>query len=485
MRFASVYLAIALCLFSCRKDVGSAERGGYPLAIGKIITENCSVSGCHNSKSFEAASGLNLETWESMFRGSNSGSSVVPFNSRFSPLCYFINTYPDLGSQNTPVMPLNKPSLSYDQVKSIKDWIDGGAPDIKGNVMWADNPQRKKFYAVNQGCDVVTVFDAETQLPMRYIEVGRPGVQDVPHQIRVSPDGKYWYVVFVRYNFMQKYNCSDDSFVANIPMSPLAAGTGVTDAFDWNTMIITKDSKMAYCVSWTLAGKVAAIDLENHRLVHFLVIPNYPHAVALSADEKFVYVGQQQGNYFSKIDTSFSSIVDYSIQNGLPPNQGSSLDIHDILLSPLNPDELIITCQTSNEVRIFNTSSYTTTAVINVGVYPQEVIYSPVNGQFYVSCTYDSTASSGSVGVLTRINAYNYNDVQKIQIGYQPHGMAIDEKKKIMYVLSRNQGGLVQHHTSQCAGKNGFVNFMSLVDHKIQNRKYELSVDPYYIFARP
>jgi hypothetical protein len=47
--------------------------------------------------------------------------------------------------------------------------------------MWSDNPNRKKYYVLNQGCDVVTVFDAETQLPMRYITVGNiiPGTLKV------------------------------------------------------------------------------------------------------------------------------------------------------------------------------------------------------------------------------------------------------------------------------------------------------------------
>ena len=65
----------------------------------------------------------------------------------------------------------------------------------------------KLNYVLNQGCDVVTVFDAATQLPMRYITVGNnPSVSESPHMIRISPDGKYWYVVFVANNILQKYS---------------------------------------------------------------------------------------------------------------------------------------------------------------------------------------------------------------------------------------------------------------------------------------
>lgn len=109
-------------------------------------------------------------------------------------------------------MPLNKTPLTYAQVKTIKDWIDRGAPDINGKIMWADNPKLKKLYAVNQGCDVVTVFDSETQLPIRYIDVGTKPGSPTPHTKYVSPDGAYWYVVFINNNVMQP-QCSEQQGV--------------------------------------------------------------------------------------------------------------------------------------------------------------------------------------------------------------------------------------------------------------------------------
>ncbi|MEO6302576.1 MAG: hypothetical protein ABIP51_05350, partial [Bacteroidia bacterium] len=106
-----------LFFFSCKKDVGYVNHGDYPKDISRIVSQNCAVSGCHNAKSYEAASDLNLETWQDMFAGSSNGSPVIPYSSKFSSLCYFINTYPELGLQNSPVMPLNKTPLSFDDVK--------------------------------------------------------------------------------------------------------------------------------------------------------------------------------------------------------------------------------------------------------------------------------------------------------------------------------------------------------------------------------
>lgn len=486
----SVLLKYTPCFFivffiSCKKDVGYVNKGDYPKEIGMIISKGCAVSGCHNSKSFEAASGYNLETWNDMFAGSRSGSPVIPFSSRFSSLCYYVNTYAELGLQNTPTMPLNKPALSFEEVKKIKTWIEDGAPDINGNIKWADNPARKKLYAVNQGCDVVTVFDAATQLPMRFIEVGnKPNVTEAPHQVRVSPDGKYWYVIFINNNIMQKFKCSDDSYVGEIPLSPLAAGTGITNALDWNTFVITKDSKRAYCVSWTPSGCIAAVDLEKQKLIHFIGGQNYyPHAIALDGTDENLYVGAQTGNFMVKFDTAFSVSNQISLENG-PINTGTSLDPHDILLGPNN--KLLITCQKSNEVRVYDITANLVTNTISTGVYPQEIVYSPLVNSYFVTCSEDNTTFPGKVGVVSKINAGDYS-VTNIQVGHQPHGIAIEESKRLIYVVSRNKStnGPAPHHTSQCAGQNGFVNFVDLFSFTVLPKRYELSVDPYFIFTRP
>ena len=415
--------------FSCTKDVGKKDHlnfGNYPREIGNIVANSCAISGCHNAASYLAAGDYNLETWEKMFSGSSNGSPVIPFNSNFSSLCYFINTYPALGIQNKPTMPLNGVALSYQDVKTIKDWINKGAPDINGAIKWADNPKRKKFYAVNQGCDVVTVFDADTQLPMRFIEVGNKPGADTPHQLRVSEDGNFWYVIFINNNIMQKYRCSDDSYVGDIPLTPLAAGTGPEDLADWNTFIISKDGKRAYCSSLSPSGRVSAVDVEKMKLVAYSGVLSNPHGIALNAEETKVYVGAQENNYITVLDTGFTEAKKIFLDNSSSSND--LIKPHDLLLSA-NKTELLITCQKSNDVRILNLSTELITAIIPTGVLPQEIIYSETLKQYYVSCTEDNITFPGFTGVVTRIDALGYA-TKNIQCGFQPHGIAVDETKK-------------------------------------------------------
>ncbi|MCU0359640.1 MAG: YncE family protein [Bacteroidia bacterium] len=488
-RLAVYGFLFLLMSVSCTKTSAPLVYGDYPTEVGRIITQSCAVPGCHTSQSAQAAAGLNLETWQSLFQGSKSGSSVIPYSSKFSPLCYFINTYSDLGLQNQPVMPLNGTALSKEEVKRIMNWIDAGAADQNGKVMWAENPQRKKLYAVNQGCDVVTVIDAETRLPMRYIEVGtKSGIIESPHQVRVSPDGKYWYVVFLNNNVMQKFSCETDQSLGTIPLSPFAAGTSSNtddDALDWNTFVISNDSKRAYCVSWTLNGKVTAVDLEQRKLLHYL--PGFPnaHGICLNAAGDKLYVTAQTGNYITELDTGFSVKKELSLENGIPWTSSPSLDPHDIILSP-DGNSLAITCQRSNELRLFNLNTQSVSAIVPTGVYPQEVIYSPSSNRYFVSCPNDTLTVQGAHGIISVIHPASYA-VQQVKCGFQPHGIASDENKKLLYVLSRNilSSGVPPHHSSACSGRNGFMNFIDLNSMQVLPEKYELSVDPYFISPRP
>ncbi len=76
---------------------------------------------------------------------------------------------------------------------------------------------------------------------------------------------------------MQNYRCSDDSYVGDIPLTPLAAKTGSENDLDWNTFAISKDGKRAYCASWTQNGRVCAVDLENMKLIHYSPVLYWPH----------------------------------------------------------------------------------------------------------------------------------------------------------------------------------------------------------------
>jgi DNA-binding beta-propeller fold protein YncE len=474
----SFTVSLVFALLACTKDSASPTFGDYPIEIGKIFTYKCATSGCHNTTSASGAADLDLSSLATLFNGSNSGSPVIPFRSDFSSLCYFINTFSDLGPINSPTMPLNKNALSREEVKTIKDWIDNGAPDINGNIKWSDNPNRKKYYVLNQGCDVVTVFDAATQLPIRYITVGSiPNFPESPHMIKVSPDGQYWYVIFVANNILQKYRTSDDSFAGQVTL-------GISQ--NWNTITISNDGSKAYCMAFP-NGSVAAVNLNQMTVLHYYnnLFTN-GHGTALNSTNDTLYVTSQYGNFIYKTDTSLNPpttvVLDVA---GTPLNASvNTLDPHEITFSP-DGTKYFVTCQASNEIRVMSTAGDILLQTITTGAYPLEMAKSTSKNKLYVTCQNEPGTNSNSKGCLNVIDMTTYQST-KYMVGYEPHGVLIDETNGLVVVASRNTGvaGPTPHHTGTC-GRNGFVNYFNLNTMQLLSKKTEVASDPYSITIRP
>ena len=462
---------------SCSKDPQIFLQGDYPPEVAKIIVNKCASSGCHNDASYQGAADLNTSTYANLFKGSSNGSPVIPYRSDFSSLCYFINTYAEYGLTNIPTMPLNNKALTKDEVKTIKDWIDNGAPDVNGNIMWSDNPTRKKYYVLNQGCDVVTVFDAETQLPIRCITVGNnPNVAESPHMVKVSPDGNYWYVVFVGNTILQKFRTCDDSFVGEVNLGPQP---------NWNTITISDDSKKGYCMAWP-NGNIAVVNLQSMKVLHYYTNAFLNgHGTALNNANDTLYVTSQSGNFIYKIDTGLSiSPIQIRLDPTQIPSSISSLDPHEIMFS-FDGTKYFVTCQKSNEIRVLSTIGDNLLQVIPTGEYPLEMAKSALTNNLYVTCENEPNSNPKIKGSVTVINMTTYVH-SNYKVGYEPHGIAIDVANGYLIIASRNLNvsGPTPHHSGVC-GRNGFINYFRLSTMELLNKKTEVAADPYSITFRP
>jgi YVTN family beta-propeller protein len=481
-------LAASSIITSCHKDEPAVdlESGGFPNAVGKIILGKCAVSGCHNTQSAYANAGLDLSSWDKMFEGGNGGACVIPFRPDFSTCMYYVNTFPEFGVSLTPRMPYEREALSYDEVKTLRDWIAEGAPDRDGKIKFADDPNRKKIYVTNQGCDEVAVIDEKTKLVMRYIHVGNNSAIESPHQVRVSPDGQYWYVVFINGDAIQKYRTSDDSYVGE---------ANITHG-SWNTFTITADSRYAYCADWTSPGRIKYVDLQSMTVLQTYTGSNlidWPHGTAVNPTSDTLWQGSSQGNFIYRIlvsDPINPSAFDKISVDGLTPNGANQTrNPHDLVLSP-DGKKVYVTCSVSNEVRVINAADTSIMSVIPTGNYPLEFAFSTSTPYAFVSCEEDTTLfpGYGKRGCITVFNYQTDQFVANIDAGtYQPHGIVVDDEKGLLYIASRNvnPSGPAPHHSSNCGGKNGYITIVDIHTlQKVGGYRIELSVDPYTIAVR-
>lgn len=486
-------LACMVLLSACTYDkfeTTTPVSTGYPVSVERIITARCATAGCHNTTSKNAAAGLDLSAWDRMFEGTNNGAVTIPFRSDFSTLCYFTNVDSALGLVVQPTMPIDGPPLSPAEYAILRNWIDAGAPDKDGRIKFADDPSRHKFYVVNQGCDVVYVFDADARVAMRVIDVGIvPGASpaEAPHNVKVTPDGKYWLVVFLNANVLQVYSTATDQLVKNIPIGGGTAG-------GWNTMVVTKDSKKVYVPDYN-NGRVAFVDLDAGTSVTSNTFPliGSPipalHGIALNATEDTLYITAELTSRLLKIPVNNpAGYEDVNLNPlGNPFFVPYTMNPHEVIFSP-DYSKYFVTCQDSNvrQVRVYQTSNDQLITAINVGRLPLEVAMSAADNLLFVTNTEDNFFPDvrGSISI---IDMNTLSEIKRVRVGWQPHGIAVDAKKRVVWIANRNYvGGPAPHHASACAGKNGYLSAIDLNTlERIPDFKPEVSVDPYGVAVRP
>lgn len=468
-------------LSTCTNEKGIPDYNKFPDDVGKIIFTKCATPGCHTDKSKSAAGGLSMESWDKLFEGGSGSACVIPYRHDYSTFFSYINTYTDLGVTLSPTMPYNETKLTREEVTLLKNWINAGAPSRDGTIKFADNPNRKKFYVTNQGCDVVTVFDQATLLPMRYINVGSTAGTESPHMVRVSPDGQYWYVVFLAGQYLEKYRTSDDSFVGRAFI-----GSGY-----WNTFVISSDSQTAYCVDLSpTSAKVATVTLST--MTPFVQSGfSYPHGSALNSTNDTLYVTQQtNSSKIYKIPVAdFSAYSEVNLFTGAPP--ATALNSHEIRFNPTGT-KYFVTCQGTSEVRVMQTSNDSLLSIIPVGALPSEMSVSNTTPFLYVTCVEDTLTFPGKRGSVAIINTITNALQSTLYTGHQPHGIEVDDVKKLVYVANRNatNDGPAPHHSSECGGRNGNVSFIDLITRTMVTtsngnvKKVEVSVDPYSVSVK-
>ena len=196
----------------------------------------------------------------------------------------------------------------------------------------------------------------------------------------------------------------------------------------------------------------------------------------------------QNSNKIYKIPVNdFSAFVEVNLFTSLP---ATFLNSHTVDFSP-DGTKYFVTCQGTSEVRVFKQGTDQLLAVIPVGGFPSEMDMSETHNYLFVACEEDTITFPGKRGSIAIIDMANNSLISTIYTGWQPHGISVDDDKNMVYVANRNKtnGGPAPHHTSECAGKNGYITFIdmntiTLLKAGTSDKKIEVSVDPYEITVR-
>lgn len=481
--FLPISLLIAFSAASCKRDELTAP-SHFPAEVEAILVQNCATEGCHTAQGADLAGGLNLETWEGLFKGTRGGSAVVPYAPEMSYLLYSINTDSTVGPVLTPTMPFGQPSLSKADYQVLADWIAAGARNHQSKERFPPDPARRKWYVANRGCDWVAVFDAESHQIMRYIKVGTSEAFDEePYAITTSPDGLYWYLTLAANSpFIEKYSSVTDEKVGTIQL-----GHNI-----WNNMAITSDGRWAFVVSGPFQ-QVAVVDLRNMAVVgNPQLLGSELQGVAIHPTQHKVYLTLPGSN--SLLTTTYDPANGQTgawqaldlVQN-YPPTLSANLTPYDIVFSP-DGSQYYVSCFESRELRIFDADNDSLLAAVSLlAASPTNIAISPVRRKIFIACPDEAAAWQGNgfqIGAIAIVDMDNYSFGGLFFAGYQAHGIAVDDANGWLVAASRNlsQYGPSQHHPSACTGRNGSLQLIDLDNYLPLNHfKAELSVDPFEV----
>ena len=187
-----------------------------------------------------------------------------------------------------------------------------------------------------------------------------------------------------------------------------------------------------------------------------IVIDDLPfaHGLAVSSDFLTAYVSPNEGNFFAKyrLKGDLSGFIDsekYPLDSSDPVPAGTTKFYPYQVLLTSDQSKLFITCRNSNEIRIFNTTTFDMITKIQLDSLPRLMVYDAPSNRVFVACAKSkNTAAQGSIrGSVAVIDAINNTLVQHIyNVGHRPHGIGIDPINRRLYVSSENTGGVDSPH---------------------------------------
>ena len=449
--FLTVFTIVISSLYffsGCSENpVNTSETVSFSKDIQPIFASNCNFPGCHNTT--DRQQGIDMSTWESvMLKGSSFGSEIVPYNSRWSHLLQHINRVDtNISPFAEPLMPkafmpyTNGQPMPGNIIEKIAKWIDQGAQNDNGQVAFS-NIQRKAFIT-NQASDYVAVVNLDNNHLARLIKVGEPppGVLAAPHVVIVDNQGRYFYVSLITEGYVEKYDAVTYEklgrvFVGSSPSHIVLSNDGATG---YITDFITAGSiKVFNTQQMTITGSITEFRMKS------------PHGLRLTHNGNLLIGATQISEMLYVINTNDNQIDGvYQVDPSVPPNGNGTQNFYPYQVA-ITPDDkyVYVACRKSNDVRVFDILTRTFIMNIPVGLNPLALEISPDGRWCYVP-----NQASNSVTVIDLLS----NTVVKTisGVGVQPHTIDFTGDGHYAYVSCESRTGTFVHHPTTGSQKPG------------------------------
>jgi len=280
------------------------------------------------------------------------------------------------------------------------------------------SPDGRLVYIANRDAGFVTVVD--TTVNKRVAEIPIPA--GPPQFIAFTPDGSRAYVSI--YNAKKTINLTavlDTRTVKLLRTIPV-------DKKPY-ALAVSPDQRFVYVPSHD-AGAIDIIDIATNRVTKKIPVAPNPHWVAFTPDGKFAYIANHESNVLSVLNVASNTVVN-KIPVGTSP--------HSVAVSP-DGKQVAVVCFDSNDLYFVDTATNKVQGRVPVGTNPQDVSYAADGRYLYTADVQSNTVTV--VDTETRTKTASIPTDSPTSVAVLPNG-------RKAYVTNLHTGMLTVLNTAQ------------------------------------
>lgn len=307
------------------------------------------------------------------------------------------------------------------------------------------------IYVCNQGSASVTVIDASTQTVSETVDLKELGFSEnaKPHHVVAEPDGSYWYVTLIGENSVLKFNRDNeliDQAALEVP-GLLALHPQDDLLFVGRSMSAVNPPQSFGVVNRSSMDVLDEIDLFFTR----------PHALTTSMDGSWTFVGSLSEN----------PILSYNFEDDQSNLTNITGDTHVFVNFAVHPDgkTMVATGQVSGQLLVFDISdpmNPVVTDIIDTDAMPWHPVFSPDGKYVYFGNKQDHSVS------VVNMETRTLETVIKGEGLAQPHGAALSQDGKYLFISSNNLDGTYNPEGSSSENLVGTVTVINTESREIE-----------------
>lgn len=280
-----------------------------------------------------------------------------------------------------------------------------------------------RVYVASQDAAAVSVIDAETHELIATIDLTSLGfsVNCKPHHVAVEPDGSHWYVSLIADWRVLKFD-RENNLVGQAE-------------FETPGMLSLDPIEDLLYVGRSMAAvspptRIGVIERSSMAIEEIDVFFARPHALVANPNDEVVYTASLAENRIAAVFPSEEDLELFDIPGGT----------HTLVQFAISPDgqTMVTGGQISGEILVFDIADSRNPSLqrrFMLGGQPWHPVYSPEG-----SLVYFPQRTSNAVAV---IDTSTWELVDQISGGglYEPHGSAISQDGRWLFVSGRNTAG--------------------------------------------